>query len=159
MRDLSFQEQMRRNNCYGCGQDNKDGMHLQSHWIDEGTAACIFQPQAKHSAAAPHYVNGGIIASVVDCHAVATAIASAYMREGRSINEGEEIIYVTGSLKVDYTQPCRIDQALKINATVATVLGKKSIVSCEIWSGKESCGRAQVVCVRIAAEDWFNPPT
>lgn len=159
MRDLSFQEQMPRNHCYGCGQDHTKGLHIQSYWIDEGTAACTFTPNESHCAAARHRVNGGIIATVVDCHAIATAIANTYIRAGRMIGEGEEILFVTGSLKVDYTAPCAIDKPLKVNARVATVMGKKSIVTCEIFSGKKSCGRAQVVCVQVDPEEWFSEDT
>ena len=155
MSDPSFQQLMPRNHCYGCGHNNTSGLQLESHWVDEATAACVFIPQPQHCAASRFVVNGGLIATLVDCHAVSTAIANAYMREGRMIGEGEEITYVTGSLKVDYLQPCAIDKPLKITARVATVLGKKSIVSCEVWSGRQQCGRAQVVCIRVGS-NWFD---
>lgn len=158
MRDPSFQELMQKNHCYGCGHGNHDGLHIQSRWVDEGTAACVFQPEPHHCAASKHVVNGGLIATLVDCHAVGTAIANAYVREGRMINEGEDIVYVTGSLKVDYTSPCSIHKPIKITARVATVLGKKSIVACEVWSGNEQVGRGQVVCVRVDSDEWHTPP-
>jgi len=158
VRDKSFQQQFPRNACYGCGHDHASGLHVQSHWIDEGTAACEFIPQPEHCAASPKFVNGGIIATVVDCHAIATAIANAYMREGRMIGEGEELIYVTGSLKVDYTAPAAIDQALVVQARVTNTLGKKSIVSCDVFSGKQPCGRAQVVCIKVDPDEWFGTP-
>lgn len=155
MPDRSFQQLFKRNHCYGCGPHNSHGLQLQSHWIDEATAACYFTPEAHHCAAPKHVVNGGIIATVVDCHAVCTAIANAYSREGRMIGEGEEITYVTGSLKVDYIAPSPIDQIIQVNARATSVLGKKTIIACEIWSGETLSGRAQVVCVRVP-NDWHQ---
>ncbi len=147
---------MHRNHCYGCGHDNHKGLNIKSHWVDEATAACIFIPEAHHCAASKYVVNGGLISTLVDCHAISTAIANAYMREGRMIGEGEEITYVTGSLKVDYIAPCSIKHPIKITARVATVMGKKSIVSCEVWSNNKQCGRGQVICIQVDSS-WYEP--
>lgn len=155
MSDPSFQDLFNRNHCFGCGSGNDHGLQLKSYWIDEATAACEFTPEPHHCAAPKHVVNGGIISTVVDCHAIGTAIANAYSREGRMIGEGEEITYVTGSLKVDFVAPCPIDSPLRVTARVASVLGKKTIVSCEIWSTGAQVGRAQVICVRVP-NDWHG---
>lgn len=155
MPDRSFQQLFSRNHCFGCGPNNQHGLQIDSHWIDEATAACYFTPQAHHCAAPKHIVNGGVISTIVDCHAISTAIANAYSREQRMIGEGEEITYVTGSLKVDFVAPCHISNTIKVTARAASVLGKKTIVSCEVWSGDKLCGRAQVICVRVSS-DWHE---
>src|SRR5262249_2270545 len=51
--------------CYGCGPANPDGLHLRSFREDDLTVA-EFVPRAAHDNGFG-FVNGGIIATVLDC--------------------------------------------------------------------------------------------
>ena len=78
-----FQEHMAGNVCFGCGSDNPDGLHLRSYWEgDEGV--CQWQPGTRHQGWRG-LVSGGIIATLVDCHCMGTAMAHAVRREGRAL--------------------------------------------------------------------------
>src|SRR5690242_4201687 len=87
----AFQDLMPFNHCWGCGADNPAGLQLKSTWsADEpGVAIATFRPRAEHMAGPRHVLNGGIIATLLDCHGVCTSVADAYRHEGRSIGHGE----------------------------------------------------------------------
>ena len=53
--------------CYGCGKSNKHGYQIKTYWEGEETVS-RFQPEPYHTAF-PGYVYGGLIASLIDCHA------------------------------------------------------------------------------------------
>jgi acyl-coenzyme A thioesterase PaaI-like protein len=86
--------------CYGCGRLNEEGLHIKSYWDGEESVA-RFTPRACHIAA-PGFVYGGVIASLIDCHGTGTAAAAAYRAEGRAMDTQPGIRFVTASLKVDY---------------------------------------------------------
>src|SRR5262249_20212154 len=80
----AFQDLIPENFCYGCGPGNPVGLRIRSLWAGN-EALCVFQPAPYHSAGPCHILNGGIIATLIDCHAVCTAIAHAYRAESRAI--------------------------------------------------------------------------
>mmetsp|Transcript_45054 Transcript_45054/g.114054 ORF Transcript_45054/g.114054 Transcript_45054/m.114054 type:complete len:283 (-) Transcript_45054:336-1184(-) len=57
--------------CYGCGTKSAEGLHLKSYRADNGLQAVITFD--KRHQAFPGIVNGGVIATVMDCHANWTA--------------------------------------------------------------------------------------
>ena len=63
-------------------------------------------------------LNGGIIASLIDCHSLNLAIAHAYRAEGRPIGSAPRIGYVTANLQVTYAKPTPIDQLLELRARI-----------------------------------------
>lgn len=77
MPPIAFQDQIPDNNCYGCGPGNREGLRIKSFWDGEA-AVCTYRPEHHHSAGPPQFLNGGIIATLIDCHSVCTAIANAY---------------------------------------------------------------------------------
>ena len=138
MDGAAFQDRMPGNHCFGCGPGNEEGLRIKSHWAGERQSVCRYRP-LPHQAAGPRgYLNGGIIATLIDCHGVCTAIADAYRREGREIGEGELIWYVTGSLQVDYRRPTPIDREVTVRAWVSEIAGSKSWLDCELTSGGET---------------------
>src|SRR3954447_18645301 len=60
--------------CFGCGRNNPDGHQLKSYVEGERVEA-RFTPHAHHIAV-PGFVYGGLLASLADCHAMATAAAA-----------------------------------------------------------------------------------
>lgn len=145
-----IQDQVRGNHCFGCSPDNPHGHHIKSAWDGE-RATCHFTPEPWHCAGSPHYVYGGLIASVIDCHCICTAMAEAYQREGRAIGEGENILYVTGQLNVSYLRAAPIAGPLVLEARVTEAGERKSLVSCSLAVNGEECARAELVAVRVPA--------
>ncbi len=147
-----IQDQLQGNHCFGCSPDNPHGHHIKSRW-DGSLARCEFTPRPWHCAGSPHYVYGGLIASLIDCHSICTAIAEAYQREGREIGSGENILYVTGRLEVSYLQATPIAGPLLLEAAVTEAGERKSIVHCTLRVADQECARGELLAVRVP-DNW-----
>ena len=147
----AFQDLMPFNHCWGCGANNPDGLRLKSRWSDDvaGSAVASFVPRPEHVAGPPHVLNGGIIATVLDCHGVCTAVADAYRIARRAIGEGETIWFATGTLEVRYLRPAPIE-AVELHARVEATGERTTSVVCELRSHEEPCARATVTAVRVS---------
>ena len=156
----SFQGAIPRNHCFGCGPLNPDGLRIESRWEGEGdarVAVCRWRPAPHHVAGPTHVVNGGIIATVVDCHTVCTAIADGYERAGRAVGEGEEIWYVTGELKVRFLAPAPIGADLELRARIVETGERKTRLACTVLAAGKPRAEAEVVAVRVPAA-WRDAP-
>ena len=96
--ESALQDLVPNNGCWGCGPAHPRGLHVKSYVEGEETV-CRFQPTPDHSAGPPHVVNGGIIAAVIDCHSIFTALADAYRAAGRAVGTGAPLWTVTASLR------------------------------------------------------------
>ena len=133
--------------CFGCGRNNSHGLHIQTLWDgNEGTFR--FTPKPHHTAF-PGVTYGGLIASLIDCHCIATAIAATYDSEGRPPGKGPQICYVTGNLNVTFIRPTPIDCELVLRARVNQLFEKKAVVTCYLYAGDLKCARGKVVAVRV----------
>lgn len=143
-----FQDHIPHNHCYGCGPLNEQGLKLKSRWEGE-SAVAVFSPQPRHAAGPQQFLNGGVIATIVDCHCVCTAIADCYRREGRPMGSEPNIWCVTASLKLDYLKPVPIDRAVTLRASIVEVSGKKTRLVCGLFSGEQECAKGEVLAVRV----------
>jgi acyl-coenzyme A thioesterase PaaI-like protein len=150
----AIQDLLPHNHCYGCGAENELGLQIKSYW-DGSAATCEYQPRPEQCAGPTHYVYGGTIASLIDCHSVCTAIAHRYAEEGRHIGAGELIWYVTGKLDVNYLAPTAIDQPVTLLARIVEAGEKKSVVHCTLSSGGLTTAEASVIAVRVPSA-WFS---
>ena len=150
MDQLSFQDQIPHNQCWGCGPQNDFGLRIKSYW-DGDESVCLYQPQPHQMAGPPDVLNGGIIASLIDCHCVCTAIAAAYRGEGREVGSTPQIWYATGSLQVTYMRPTSINALVELRAKIVNHGPKKTALTCAVRSGGEECARGEVMAVRVAA--------
>ncbi|GGO83205.1 thioesterase [Marinobacterium nitratireducens] len=153
MTATAFQDQIPGNHCFGCGPGNAGGLQIKSYWQPDGSAICHFRPSPQHCAGPAQTLNGGIIATLIDCHGICTAIADAYRRDGRAIGQGNEIWYATGKLEVSYRAPAPIDAELELLARVDEVSDRKTILSCTLSANGARCAEARVVAVRVP-DDW-----
>jgi acyl-coenzyme A thioesterase PaaI-like protein len=133
--------------CYGCGRLNEHGLQLKSYWDGEETVA-TFQPKPYHTAT-PGYVYGGLIASLIDCHATGTAAAAMYRREGRGMNTEPSLRFVTASLQVDYVRPTPLGVPLEIRGSVKEIKGRKVVVSATVSANGKVCAKAKIVTVQM----------
>jgi acyl-coenzyme A thioesterase PaaI-like protein len=146
--DVAFQDQMHDNFCWGCGADNADGLRLQSRW-DGDVAVAQWQSQPEYAAGPRHVLNGGIIATLLDCHGVCTAIADAYAREGRAIGSDPDLWYATASMTVDYLRPAPIDATLSLRGRVVEIDGRFTTVDCELEADGKVRAQASVRAIRV----------
>jgi acyl-coenzyme A thioesterase PaaI-like protein len=135
--------------CYGCGSLNEHGLQIKSHW-DGDELVCHWQPQPHHIGY-PGIVYGGVIASVVDCHAVWTAMATACRDEGVPIDDASPppFAFVTGKLSVSYLKSARIDRPLDLHAQVSDKGERRAHVKCRVMQDGVECASAEVVTVRV----------
>ncbi|NMC13311.1 MAG: PaaI family thioesterase [Chloroflexi bacterium] len=133
--------------CYGCGRLNEHGLQIKSYWDgDEGV--CMFQPKPYHTAL-PGFVYGGLIASLIDCHATGTAAAAVYRAEGRPMDSEPPVRFVTGSLHVDYLRPTPIGGMLTLRAIVKQIKWRKVVLEVTLSAGGEITARGEVIVVRM----------
>jgi acyl-coenzyme A thioesterase PaaI-like protein len=133
--------------CYGCGRLNEHGLHLESR-IDGDEAVALFTPEPHHLAI-PGYVYGGLLASLVDCHSMATAAAAANRLEGRDTDAEPGYRFVTAKLEVSYERPTPTGVPLEIRGRVAEIKGRKVVVDATVSAGGDVCVRGRVVAVQI----------
>ena len=152
--DQAIQDQIPHNHCFGCGTLNPRGLRIKSY-LQGDESVCRFHPSPDHMAGPTHVVYGGIIASVIDCHSLCTAIADAYRVAGRPLGSEPLLWAVTASLKVDYLAPTPIDQPMELRARVRETKGRKRIVDCTVRSGGRDCARAEVIAVEVGAS-WHG---
>lgn len=133
--------------CYGCGPFNDHGMKIKSFWTEnEEESICHFTPKPYHTAV-PGVVYGGLIASLIDCHATATASAAGYKSEQRKIGSEPPLRYVTASLCVDYLKPTPIDATLQLIGKVKEIKGRKIIITVTLSANEEICAQGEVITV------------
>lgn len=149
----AFQDLIPNNHCFGCGPHNPHGLQIKSHWLAENLSLCSFDADPHHCSAPLDTINGGIVASVIDCHAVGTAVAACYRADGREPGSEPAILCVTGQLNIRYLKPARIDTPLRVTARVVELGSKKIRLTCEAHSGELLCAQAEVLAIRVPA-DW-----
>ena len=133
--------------CYGCGRLNEHGNHLRSYWIGEVSEA-RFTPKEYHISI-PGWVNGGVLASIIDCHGTGTAAAAAYRAEHREMDTLPAHRFVTASLRVDYLKPTPLGPELVLNGRVTSISGRKVVVEITVSVGGEGTVRGEVVAVEM----------
>jgi acyl-coenzyme A thioesterase PaaI-like protein len=151
MNQSAFQDQGSVLHCHGCGADNPKGLQLKSFW-DGDEAVATWHAQPHHCAGTVNNLNGGIIASLIDCHSLNLAIAHAYRAEQRPIGSAPRIGYVTANLNVSYRRPAPIDALIELRARITKLEGRKAWVSCTLSAGGEVCATGEVLGVRVKWE-------
>ena len=151
-----FQDKLYGNNCYGCGAWNENGLKIKSFW-DKDESICIFQPQKHHAAMPIDVMNGGTIATVIDCHGVCSSIADAYRSENKEIGEGQKIWFATASLKIDYKKPTPMKGPITLRGKIIKKNDRKTIFDIDVYSySKTLTCKGIVTSVRVS-EKWSHP--
>jgi acyl-coenzyme A thioesterase PaaI-like protein len=133
--------------CYGCGYSNADGHQLKSYW-DGDSAVARYQPLPGHIAV-PGFVYGGLIASLIDCHGIATAAAAACSAAGCDLGAAPVPRFVTASLHVDYLAPTPTGAELHLRGAAHEVKERKVIVDLTMCADETVCARGRVIAVLI----------
>ncbi|HEY7395033.1 MAG TPA: PaaI family thioesterase [Gemmatimonadaceae bacterium] len=138
--------------CYGCGRLNTHGLHVKSEWSD-GIVTARFRPEPFHMAL-PGFVYGGLIASLADCHAMATAAAASMAAAGAMPGRDPTPRFVTASLQVDFLRPTPLGHELVLTARAVDVGERKVIVELDVSACGVVCAKARVIAVRAPASMW-----
>jgi len=156
-RPRSLQDLLPHNHCFGCGPQNPAGLRLKSFWSGTELSVARFTPEAYHCAGPKHFVNGGIIATLIDCHSICTAASQAYRDAGREPGKAPDLHYATARLEVDYRRPTPMGVELMLEARIAERSETSYVVSCELKANGKTCANARVVAVQVP-ESWVAGP-
>jgi acyl-coenzyme A thioesterase PaaI-like protein len=143
----AIQDQLTAHACWGCGPDNPDGLQIKSYWSGD-TTICRYQPEP-HQAGWPGVLNGGILATLVDCHCVCTAISAARRARQGSGDDDDRAAFATGSLSVSYLRPVPIDATVELTARITEQTPRKTRLECTVVARGQVCARAEVLAVRL----------
>jgi acyl-coenzyme A thioesterase PaaI-like protein len=132
--------------CFGCGADNTSGLQIKS-FMQGDTAVCRFRPDAHHTAF-PGVLNGGIVATLLDCHGIWTAVGYYNSRHLDLEVNNPETMFVTRKMTVEYLRPTPMDTELLLQGRVVKEGNKSMQVEVDLWAGEEITARADVLAVR-----------
>lgn len=97
---LSLQEKYAPSSvCFGCGPANADGLRIES-FVEGDSVVARWSPLPQHCAF-PGVLNGGIISTVLDCHANWTGAYSLMVKAGAKSPPAT----VTASIFVQFLRP------------------------------------------------------
>jgi acyl-coenzyme A thioesterase PaaI-like protein len=142
-----FQDHMPGNVCFGCGNDNHEGLQIKSYW--EGDEAVCDWASAEKYNGWKGLLNGGIIGTLIDCHCMGTAMAAACRAEGRALGSEPEYRYATGTMTVKYLRPTPNDRPLQLRARVLEIKGRKTTLACDLLCEGEKTATAEVIALRV----------
>src|SRR5262245_40978140 len=127
---LSIQESLYPTvTCFGCGHANPDGFHLRSY-RDGGVTVAEFTPRPEHDNGFG-FVNGGIIATVLDCHGAAVVMGEADQRDWRA-SPGAPLPFITAGFEVRFLRPTPLGPTLRLIASPVTIDENEIVVKSDL---------------------------
>jgi acyl-coenzyme A thioesterase PaaI-like protein len=126
--------------CFGCGPANDKGLQLRSYPGEDGLVTAHFTPWPEHDNGLG-YLNGGIIATVLDCHSAAAVTHEAFSR-GWPPLPGAALPYVTAGLEVTYLRPAPLTETVALYAEI--VAAAEHEMTAHVWLEWDDKPRAEV---------------
>ena len=126
-----------KNQCFVCGQDNPDGMHLK-FTPDRARKGfiCRFRLDQRF-AGPPGHCHGGIIATILD-------------EAMGKVNRLRNVVALTAKITVDYLKPVPLNKPLRVESREVSVRGRHHINRAEILNRKgEVLARGQATFIAI----------
>lgn len=133
--------------CLGCGRLNAHGRQFKTR-MDGDESVTRFTPNPQDTAV-PGFVYGGLIAALIDCHAMATASGAAVRASGNHIGEVPSPRFVTASLKVDYMKPTPLGPELEARGRIRERSERKAIVDVTLSVNGVVTAKGEVVAVAM----------
>ncbi len=155
MSGTAIQDLIPDNHCFGCGPANAQGLQLKSYWDGPDSSVATFSPQAHHCAGPKHFVNGGILATLVDCHCICTAVAAAYRADDREIGTAPALHFATGSMELAYRRPTPTGAELRLRASILRAAEARYVLSCQVIADGRITVEATVEAVAVPVE-WMH---
>lgn len=120
-----------RSRCFGCGPANEHGLRLRSYPApDRDTLAAEWTPRPEHEAFTG-FVNGGILGTLLDCHANWAAVRHFMTRDGLERAPG----CVTAELAVRFHHPTPSGGPLRLVARVVESSARSATVEATVEAG------------------------
>ncbi|GLS25485.1 hypothetical protein GCM10007877_11990 [Marinibactrum halimedae] len=95
------------------------------------------------------------MATIIDCHAICTAMAYGYNLADQVIGSAPHIWYATGKLSLTYLKPVPIEKELALYAAITGHNEKHVYLNCTLNIGDKTYVEAEVDAVRVPSE-WMQ---
>jgi acyl-coenzyme A thioesterase PaaI-like protein len=141
----SLQERYAPDNaCFGCGPANPQGLQVRS-FVEGDECVAEWTPQPHHEAF-PGILNGGIIGTLLDCHANWAAAWHLMQKQGARTPP----CTVTADYAVKLLRPTPTNAPVKLRARVVESSDDRAVVEATLESGGKVCDtcRGTFVAVR-----------
>lgn len=148
MKQQSIQDYMVGNVCFGCGKDNHDGLQIDSYWQENDEVICVWHSQTKYQGW-KGILNGGILASLIDCHSMGAAMAAVYKSENRTLDSQPVYRYATGTLNIRYIRPTPNNKPIELRAKILEIKGKKVTIQCDVWVDGSKTAEANIIAIKV----------
>ena len=133
--------------CFGCGPANRQGLRIGSRpsAADPAVLVASFEPRPAHEAFAG-VVNGGILGTLLDCHANWTA--TWHLMRARGADRPPTTVTLEYAIRM--RRPTPSDRPIDLRAWVVDAADDRATVEAEIASGGviTATGRGTFVAVR-----------
>lgn len=111
-----------QNRCFGCGDANPIGLHLEFFLAEDGTVVCTATISDRFEGH-PGYLHGGIIATLLD------EVMSKVMRS-------RGVLAMTRHMEVDYLRPVPSGAPLRLEGRMTHHEGRKRWAEAKILNGE-----------------------
>ena len=126
--------------CFGCGPDNSRGLQLASFENPDGTVTAQFLPWPEHENGLG-YLNGGIAATILDCHTAAAVTVEAH-RRGWTPLPGAALTHVTACIDVRYLRPTPMNVRLSLFAAIVEATEDEVLAEATVMVDGKTCTTA-----------------
>ncbi len=134
--------------CYGCGRLNEHGMKIKSYW-DGDESVCTVKPRDHYTGGMKDILYGGLIASLIDCHAAGTAAAAKAREVGIQMAPGKMPRFVTASLNVNYLAPTPVGIEVELRGRVKEINGRKVTISVDLLAAGKVCANGEALMIQL----------
>jgi uncharacterized protein (TIGR00369 family) len=132
-----------RNNCFVCGPDNDEGMHLSFTYDEQRHCFVARFKLGKRYTGPPGHCHGGIIATILD-------------EAMGKVNKLRHVIALTSEMTVKYLKPVPLHQPLRAEGREVDVNGRVHTNMAEILNEKgEVLARSQGLFIAIDPQRMF----
>lgn len=137
--------------CWGCGPQNREGLHIRSYPSEDGeTCVCHFMPPKQYTGGVPANLFGGMIAMVFDCHGTASAAWFAHQNKGLEGSAEAGIRrFITARLEIDFKKPVPMNEEIIVTSQAEELGERKVIVRMEMAAAGELRAQARMIAVGI----------
>ncbi|HYY41976.1 MAG TPA: PaaI family thioesterase [Pyrinomonadaceae bacterium] len=144
MTEQSLQEQYApQMACFGCGPANAQGLRIRS-FARGAEVVAVWQPAPQYEAF-PGMLSGGIIGTLLDCHANWTA-AYHLMRERGAATPP---CTVTADYAVKFLRPTPADDQIELVATVVEAQADRAVVEARLLAHGKVCATCRGTFVAV----------
>ncbi|HEX8181228.1 MAG TPA: PaaI family thioesterase [Pyrinomonadaceae bacterium] len=144
MPEQSLQEQYApQMACFGCGPANAQGLRIRS-FARGAEVVAVWQPAPQYEAF-PGMLSGGIIGTLLDCHANWTAAYHLMRARGAATPP----CTVTADYAVKFLRPTPADDQIELVATVVEAQADRAVVEARLLAHGKVCATCRGTFVAV----------